>query len=233
MKGKTHIAFGCMLGAVAAVATYKSLGTGDPIIYGSTILVGTGIGSLVPDIDAENALITQKLGLAGKAVAKGLKHRGITHTLLGLFIFALSTLALSSLVNTLYDGGIVGRILVAGVMTLIFSCLYKRIEFIRVSLRKLFKQKASVTKLISYTLVFLTVAILSDYFIQFIQVFSLSLVLGYLSHLISDSFNVSGCPWLYPFINKYYSVGKFRTGQNDGVFLSGALIIMLIALVLV
>lgn len=232
MKGTTHVAFGGMLGLVTAVATYNTVGAGDPIIYGSTILVGSGLGALLPDIDAEGATITKKLGIAGTVVAKGLKHRGITHTLLGLFVFALATLGITNLFTAFYDGGLLGRFLVASIMTFIFSCMYKRVKALRVALRKVFKQNATITSIVSKLVVFITVMALSDYFIDFVNIFGLSLILGYLSHLISDSFNVSGCPWLFPFVKQNFSIGKCKTGKHDGIFLAGSFAVTLIALVI-
>ena len=232
MKGTTHVAFGGMLGLVAAVATYNSVGTGDPLIYGSTVLVGSGLGALLPDIDAEGATITRKLGLAGMAVAKGLKHRGITHTLLGLFVFALASFGLSTLFTTFYRGGTVGKLTVALVMTFIFSCMYNRFSVIRRILRQLLKQNAAVTGLLSRLGVFTAVFMSADYFVPFLNVLSLSLTLGYLSHLISDSFNVSGCPWLFPFVKKNFSVANCRTGKHDTLFLAGSFVVTVIALII-
>lgn len=233
MKGTTHMAFGGMLGLVTAVATYEGLGVGDPIIYGSTILVGSGIGALIPDIDAEGATITRKLGIAGTLVAKGLKHRGITHTLLGFFVFTLAALGITSLMSSLYSGGIFGRILIALVMTFIFSVMYKRVKLVRYIMKKLTEQSAKVTALISKVVVFILAMFLADYLVQFMFVFGASLSLGYLSHLISDSFNVSGCPWLFPFVTKNFSIGKLKTGVHDKLFLLGSLVCTVAMLILI
>lgn len=39
--------------------------------------------------------------------------------------------------------------------------------------------------------------------------------IGWLSHLLADTFNKKGVPWLYPFNKQYYRVGKCVTGTED------------------
>lgn len=92
MTGKTHLLGGIMFGAGTAIAIQS-----DPISAGILITSAT-VGSLVPDIDHPNSMISRKLpllswiyqfvALIDKGVSKLLKtsykagHRGITHSLL-------------------------------------------------------------------------------------------------------------------------------------------------------
>jgi inner membrane protein len=39
--------------------------------------------------------------------------------------------------------------------------------------------------------------------------------LGWASHLIADTFNQKGVPWLYPFNKKYYRISKIVTGTES------------------
>lgn len=39
--------------------------------------------------------------------------------------------------------------------------------------------------------------------------------IGYVLHLFADSLTPMGVPLLYPFIKKYYSLNKLKTGSND------------------
>ena len=38
--------------------------------------------------------------------------------------------------------------------------------------------------------------------------------IGWLSHLVADSFNSKGVPWLYPFSKKYFRISTFITGTE-------------------
>ncbi|MDR2534817.1 MAG: metal-dependent hydrolase [Treponema sp.] len=43
--------------------------------------------------------------------------------------------------------------------------------------------------------------------------------IGWLSHLLADSFNKKGVPWLYPFSKKYFRLSSFVTGtQGETMF---------------
>lgn len=87
MRGKTHT----LVGVSAMLLLTAKYGT-QVDIMGVTVstpiaLLTASTGSLLPDID----LHTTKLGSKHKFIAKHLKHRGITHTLLmpGIFLFAM------------------------------------------------------------------------------------------------------------------------------------------------
>jgi inner membrane protein len=43
----------------------------------------------------------------------------------------------------------------------------------------------------------------------------LGFCIGWLSHLVADTFNRKGVPWLYPFSKKYYHISKFVTGTEE------------------
>jgi membrane-bound metal-dependent hydrolase YbcI (DUF457 family) len=39
--------------------------------------------------------------------------------------------------------------------------------------------------------------------------------IGWLSHLMADTFNRKGVPWLYPLSKKHFHLSSFVTGTND------------------
>ena len=67
----------CLVNHVAAMEGFLS---------GIVILAATDVGALLPDIDQNNSKINQKLPLN---LGKYFEHRGITHSLLGWFIFSV------------------------------------------------------------------------------------------------------------------------------------------------
>ncbi len=90
MQGRAHIIVATTF--VAAVDAVIHFVPPDPLIAGMAI-GAMGIGALLPDIDSDNASIRHQWGLArsrslsGQALSAGLraigvKHRGVTHSLL-------------------------------------------------------------------------------------------------------------------------------------------------------
>ena len=47
----------------------------------------------------------------------------------------------------------------------------------------------------------------------------LGFCIGWLSHLVADTFNKKGVPWLYPFNKKHYHISKIVTGtEGENIF---------------
>lgn len=95
MDGKTHR----LGGITAGVATASFLATRgasvDFLSYG-LIIYGGALGGLIPDIDHPNSTISKRHKTISKFVTSFTKHRGITHTLLGVGAFFLALLFLST-----------------------------------------------------------------------------------------------------------------------------------------
>ena len=82
MMGHTHGLIGAALGTGLGAAFHF-----QP--EASLVLAAVGgFMALVPDIDHPRAPLRRKLGLVGNVALGGLKHRGITHTLLALVAIA-------------------------------------------------------------------------------------------------------------------------------------------------
>ncbi len=74
VTGKTHFLGGLTAGLIASSALGLTLG--------KTIIITavSGIGGLIPDIDHEKSIITQKTNVAGWAISRAFRHRGVLHT---------------------------------------------------------------------------------------------------------------------------------------------------------
>ena len=98
MNGKTHVAFGMTMAASHVVLNWN-----NPMFLGMVqynhpaVLVGAYVGSLLPDIDHQQA----KLGKKFPAISKRLVHRGFTHSSAFLALLTLPFQMMAELPGTL------------------------------------------------------------------------------------------------------------------------------------
>ena len=86
MTGKSHM----------KIALGIALWTVNP-----DVIVGAVIGSLLPDIDTKNSKLGKyNLFIRLKCVKKHVKHRGVTHSLIGLMSFMFISSVLFDIVST-------------------------------------------------------------------------------------------------------------------------------------
>lgn len=98
MMGKTHLTIGFAYG----VLLLPRVVTGEvaPIDYG-LILSGLALGSLMPDLDHPQSMITARVPLAGWIVSRLVSHRGILHSILGLGLWSIAVgLVTSGVITT-------------------------------------------------------------------------------------------------------------------------------------
>ncbi|KAA1037642.1 metal-dependent hydrolase [Macrococcus equipercicus] len=83
MTGKTHAAFGILLGTAYAINTSHDIGT-------SAVMIGTtGVFSLVPDICHSGSKIGREFKLLSRLINFFFGHRTLTHSLLFMAIIAV------------------------------------------------------------------------------------------------------------------------------------------------
>lgn len=102
MRGKTHL----IGGLTAGIAASSALG----LTLGQTIIMtaASGLGGLIPDIDHENSIITQKTGIAGWAISRRFEHRGVLHTPAAYIIInTILSMLFKSINATLFISGMV------------------------------------------------------------------------------------------------------------------------------
>ncbi len=100
MQAKTHLAAGLLVGILVSIQTKLNLES-------SFILsVASMIGSLIPDIDHPRSTLGSKIKPISTGISKVFGHRGITHSL--LMVFLLWFLMISYHLGVVYEGIIVG-----------------------------------------------------------------------------------------------------------------------------
>lgn len=113
MTDKTHQLIGLTLATSGTLVTYSNMSITWPIV--ATVIVGSAIGSIAPDIDQPTAGLWHKIPAghaAGKLTSFMLRgHRHISHSLVGFGLFyGLATLVGNS--NVITDLHINGPILI-------------------------------------------------------------------------------------------------------------------------
>lgn len=92
MTDKTHQAFGFAAAALGYFATTAN----EPVTWGiaGTVLVGSFVGSLLPDIDQPTANFWDSVplgGVIGRIAPKALGgHRNLSHSILGYILFSVA-----------------------------------------------------------------------------------------------------------------------------------------------
>lgn len=84
--GKTHVVIGVSYG----VTLLPSINTGVfTLPQVGIIICGLTIGSLLPDIDHPQSIISRQIPLIGMIISKLTRHRGLFHSLLGVGLMFL------------------------------------------------------------------------------------------------------------------------------------------------
>lgn len=212
MLGKTHIAFGGLVGLTAGIALSNVY---TPIIGISGMTAGACFGALVPDVDADESIINKKMGLVGDFIAKHVKHRTVTHTAYALIVFGL--------VVSLLDK-IMGRLPIATAAILASSIAWLSCVTIGDLLNKFIINKKIVRAHMVLGVILAVVFLLnSEYSVLVFRQYAIGLVLGYASHLFADCCTVSGCPLFSP--KRDVRFMNLRTGKHDKAFITFSSII--------
>lgn len=92
MRKPTHVLGGVTAGLITQkfLSGQFTLAEGaEPILFVSSLLAGSFIGSVLPDIDHPNSFIGRKLKISSFIINKLFGHRGITHTLIFSIVIPL------------------------------------------------------------------------------------------------------------------------------------------------
>lgn len=220
MLGTTHRFGGIAFGAATPVVIEKVLHIPihNPLAFAVAAMAGGAIGSLIPDIDSPTSTLGKKIKPVSKAIAETMGHRGGTHSFIAVIIFGvLTTLLGIKLEDVLYGNMngqnhiifaiVVGFILMSSVLFVIQSIPSKR--------NRRFTKK-------NWTFVVMTVFIItmfiayenSDSLYNYIRVYLLGVLVGYISHIFLDMFTRGGVPFFKPFTDFRIRFTNFKTGSG-------------------
>lgn len=93
MKAMTHQRAGLCTGILThsyfIAAFYDGIGTASRLFMIALFCIATTIGALLPDIDAPGSLLGRFFPFISRFLARTVKHRTLTHSLLSIFFFVL------------------------------------------------------------------------------------------------------------------------------------------------
>ena len=164
-------------------------------------------GSIFPDIDQADSQVSKSIPV----LAPLLKHRGPTHSLIGLGGFALICYFLLGIHPALsYVFIFFGFI---GVKFLV-QILEKQVKRLKALAGDFFsrKQYQLMINLISLTMLIFLILLMFFVWNQRLSLEILALlVVGYAAHLLGDFLTKEGLPWFWPY-EKKLSLSLFKTG---------------------
>lgn len=204
MTGKTHV--GC---SVAAMSVY-AIGHASRVAFmGAYVfpwlgVVASAVGALLPDID----IAQSRLGQRFKFLSKNLKHRGITHTLVGPVVLAVCLTQMKTRLASVVVSLIVGAFL---------SMMYdSKVSLSRGGFMTKVKSMAKHKRGLLTTIVLVVMScIVPETGASLVW----GLLCGWTLHIIEDLFNKPGCPILYPVSKGRISFGRVKTRHwSEGVF---------------
>lgn len=191
--------------SATAVALSLSLALDRP--FSLPLLAFVVFGSLLPDIDHTDSQISKSMPL----VARLLKHRGPTHSLLGLAVFAgvcFLLLGIHPILSyLLIFFGSVG-------LWFLLEILENQVRQIRSSTGAFFSQqqlRLALGMIRLGGLLFFIMLVIFVWKRSFsLEIFWL-LLIGYAVHLLGDFATKEGVPWLWPKRRKF-ALKLFKTG---------------------
>lgn len=238
MLGKTHRLGGIMIGTAAPVIIEKSLNIpiGNITLFTTVTILGGAIGSLLPDLDHPNSIISKKLKPISKIVKEFAHHRGLTHTLVGWIIFGVISFIISYIsINFLQNNidyyekitmGIICGLIISSSIAFIINSLNKYTHIIK-------KKEVRKFSLLGFLFGFILVLLFNKNVLSYVPIYLLGMFLGYGIHILYDMFTISGVPLFYPFSKEAVRFAKFKTGGIIEIIASViSIIITIIALYL-
>jgi inner membrane protein len=84
MMSKTHVAIGVAYGTALIPAVQRGEFTLEQF---GLIMIGLVIGSLLPDLDHPQSVISRQIPIIGGVISGLTRHRGLLHSILGVILF--------------------------------------------------------------------------------------------------------------------------------------------------
>jgi len=198
--GKTHVAAGCLLTAVVAPPVNEVLGLG---LSPAELAIGVGIGAVagvLPDIDHPDSFITHGVIPGGKIfgpIGKGIGY---------LLCIPPRIVGVGARATMNHRGGTHSALFMLG-WTLLAAPIYAAVFALGVFLASVVWTPLSAMLGINATFQTSTVI---DWLLANLPAITplvmLSVFLGYLAHLLTDSMTKVPVPWPWPFSKKRYCI---------------------------
>lgn len=216
MTWKTHIIGGAQIGLAAAYISGSSFEE-------SVILVSSAmLGSVLPDIDQPNSKLAKGdsfVGFISHIISRFTKHRGFTHTIPGAVIFALLFYGLA-MFRTEKES--------------IISFFLALISFLLIhAAGGIFSRLAGWCSVVTYLFGPEIIQLLTENSVKLsfnetsARLCALGVFGGCIMHMIYDTANKGGVPWLWPLSKQSFRVLSVRTNSLSEAGFAGVQILIL------
>ena len=212
MNGTTHITIGGLTGGLILAQTMAanalSLNFAGYEIYPLIVTVGAAVGGLAPDVDIAHSK-------AGRFLRDGLRY-----TLASSAIFFLAMVFMPQTGIRLLDGALAqGARVNRGVPFVLAAFCGLIMVIIEKSKHRGFTHTTAALLLVAFPLIFMLVTGVMFVGADIAVSGQIGFVLGWLSHMVADTFNRGGVPWLWPVMKKRFKVMRIKTGSGmEGKF---------------
>jgi len=207
MNGTTHMTIGGLTGGLILAQTMASntlsLNFSGYEIYPLIVTVAAAIGGLAPDVDIAHSK-------AGRFLRSGLRM-----TLAASAIFLLAMVFMPQTGIAFLDGAVArGAEVNRGVPLVLAAFCGLIMLIIEKSKHRGFTHTIVGLLLVASPLLFMLITGVMFVGADIAVSAQIGFVLGWLSHMVADTFNRGGVPWLWPVLKKRFRVMRIRTGSG-------------------
>lgn len=218
MLGPTHRLGGIAVGAAIplVIRSYFNIEIENTLVFVSLTMAGGAIGSIIPDIDSSTSMIGRRFKHISKFISSKFGHRGGTHTILSVFLFTFFMFFIAKKLEAFLSSGVndkkilifasINAVIIAGSALFALSSIPNKYRGILAKRNDIF------------IVIFLTLATVfftfdnKENLLQYINIYLIGIVLGYISHIFLDLLTKEGVPLLRPLLKMKFKFSLFKTG---------------------
>jgi len=227
MNATTHMAIGGMTGGLAVAVGLAnhtlSFGFLGYEIYPLLVAAAGVAGGIAPDIDMRQSK-------AGRILRKVMRVGLVASALFLVAMYFVPPTGIAILDGAIGMGARVDR----GVPLMLAAfCI-----FVLVAVEKS-KHRGFTHTLVGLLFVAMPLIFMLETGVMFVGAdiavsVQIGFVLGWFSHMVIDTFNSAGIPWLWPLLNKRFKIMKIKTGtEREVTFLAVSTVVFLAAYVMI
>jgi len=227
MNGTTHMSIGALTGglvlAYGIANRTLSFGLSDYEIYPLIVTAAGAIGGLAPDVDMARSK-------AGKFLRKVLRTVFIASA---LFMVAMNFIPPTGI--EILDGAIgMGARVDRGVPLILAAFCILILAVIENSKHRGFTHTPVGLLVVASPLIFMLLTGTMFVGADIVVSAQIGFVLGWFSHMVIDSFNYPGTPWLWPLVTKHFNIMRIGSGtEGEAKFMAMSIVLFMMCYALI
>lgn len=228
MRYQTHV--------TTSVAGAMALNQAFDIPFSLGVLAGVAVGSLIPDIDEPQSLIGNKAKGIANATKSFFGHRGFTHSILGMLIFA-GLMYLMTVPFYFIEEKIEDKTKEMIIYSAVMAAMWSYVIYILGDLLRKFGVRLGVKffkkPLAIFAISFISILMMEEQFRMVLhEDILVGLIIGYVLHIMGDMFSKSGVPLFMPVMNKKIGIYLYITGDKRETAIKYVAIISMIVMLI-